>query len=73
MLPIFDAVLIQFPLSRQEELVNGAREIMIDAMRFLYPNTRPRVSINASAPHCWNKDGLHDSIDRFLEDPFFSL
>lgn len=72
-LPIFDAVLIQFPLARQAELVSGAKEIMIESMQSLYPRTRPRVSVNDKAPGCWNKDGCHDSIEQFLKDPYFQL
>ena len=73
MLPIFDAALIQFPLDRQEELVNGAMKIMIATMRSLYPHSKPRVSVNVKAPWCWNKNGCHDSVERFLEDPDFRL
>ena len=72
-LPIYDAILIQFPLDRQAELVSGAKKIMIEAMRSLYPRTRPRVSINDSAPWCWNTSGVHDSVARFFEDPDFRL
>ena len=71
-LPIFDAVLIQFPLERKDELVGGSKKLMIEVMKMLYPQTQPRVSVNDFAPWCWNKKGRHDSIERFAEDPYFS-
>jgi hypothetical protein len=33
----------------------------------------PRVSVNAIAPHCWNKDGHADSLLNFLDDPDFKI
>lgn len=75
-LAIFDAVVIQVPLRDGRvpvEIVEGAKAIMVEAMRELYPATLPRVSVNDSDPSCWNKDGHSDSIERFLADPMFRL
>ena len=72
-LPIHDAVLIQMPRRRMVKLAEGARQIMIDSIRSLYPSTRPGVSMIFDGTHCWCKDGIHDSVEQFLEDPFFTL
>ncbi|WP_426751127.1 DNA polymerase [Myxococcus sp. Y35] len=75
-LPIFDAVLIQVPLIEgmvPSGIVDGARGLMVEAMRELYPATRPRVDVNDADPSCWNKDGHSNSIERFLADPMFKL
>jgi len=56
-LPVYDAVVVQFPLDRQRELLAGAEQIMVTAMQELYPATRPRVDVNDADPSCWNKAG----------------
>ncbi len=68
-LPIFDAVLVQYPREARAAVLAGVPELMIEAMRELYPATRPRVDTTADAPHCWNKSDRADSIERFLADP----
>jgi DNA polymerase-1 len=75
-LPIFDAFLIQVLLvdgAVPADVVKGAHDILVEAMRELYPATSPRISVNDADPRCWNKDGRSDSIERFAEDPTFKL
>jgi DNA polymerase I len=72
-LPVHDAVVIECDLDEVEAVGREARQIMIAAVREYYPVLRPRVDINATAPHCWNKDGHSDSLDRFLDDPSYKL
>jgi DNA polymerase I-like protein with 3'-5' exonuclease and polymerase domains len=70
-LPIFDAVLVQFPLAQRDVAISGVERIMIATMRELYPPTRPRVSIEDKNITCWNKGGCSDSIERFIVNPEF--
>lgn len=70
-LPIFDAVLIQYSCEHGPVVIHGARDLMIETMRRLFPGTQPRVDVNSKAPWCWNKNGRHDSIERFVDDPEF--
>lgn len=75
-LAIYDAVLIQVRLvdgQVQQHVVDGAKKIMIEAMRELYPATEPRIDVNGVDTSCWNKDGHSDSIESFLKDPTFKL
>lgn len=68
-LPIFDAVLVSFPLNKKDVVLDGTEAIMVDTMREIYPGTQPRVDRNDLDPTCWNKAGHGDSIERFLKDP----
>lgn len=70
-LPVYDAVVVQYPLAEKRMALDGAHAIMIDAMRELYPDLRPRVDVNDLDPSCWNKKGRGDSIERFAADPMF--
>lgn len=71
LLPIFDALLVQYPRGTGAVVLPATEALMVDTMRELYPGTRPRVDVNAIATRCWNKNGYADSIERFVEDPEF--
>jgi DNA polymerase-1 len=72
-LPVHDAVVIECNIDDIAAVGREASQIMIDAVRKYYPVLQPRVDINDIAPHCWNKDGHSDSLDRFLQDPLYKL
>ena len=72
-LPIHDAVLFECDKDDVEIVGGEAAQIMIDAVRFYYPELQPRVDINDSDPSCWNKDGRSDSLQEFMENPGFKL
>ena len=72
-LPVHDAVVIECDIDDIAAVGKEASRIMIDAVRKYYPVLHPRVDVNDTAPHCWNKDGHADSLDRFLQDPFYKL
>ena len=72
-LAIHDALLLLVPVDEQQELVNGAKALMIDGLRELYPGSEPRVDVNDGDTSCWNYKGFADSIERFLEDPEFDF
>ena len=46
---------------------------MIQKVQEFFPQLRPRAEQTIGNPNCWNKDGRDDSIDRWIEDPFFTL
>jgi len=72
-LPVHDAVVIECDIDNIETVGREASQIMVDAVRKYYPLLHPRVDINDTAPHCWNKDGQAGSLDRFLHDPTYKL
>jgi DNA polymerase-1 len=72
-LPVHDAVVIECDGAGLETVAREASRIMIDAVRKYYPAIKPRVEANFAGPSCWNKDGRADSLDKFLEDPFYKL
>lgn len=72
-LPIHDAVLIECDLEALDEVAATAVQIMGDVLREEFPELQPRVDVNKRAPWCWNKDGHHESLDRFVRDPSYRL
>lgn len=44
---------------------------MCDAVREYLPKLEPKAEINVSSPHCWNKDGDAESIERWQGEPFY--
>jgi DNA polymerase I-like protein with 3'-5' exonuclease and polymerase domains len=72
-LPVHDALVVECPLDTFDECSKAVVDAMKLAALQYYPNTPLDVDINDQHPECWNKDGHADSIDRWLEDPFYSL
>lgn len=72
-LPVHDAVLIECDAHDLEVVSERAAEVMRAELRAVYPALSPRVETNRVRPECWNKDGHADSLDRFLDDPTFTL
>lgn len=72
-LPIHDAVLIECDHADVAAVSARTKQIMEDAVRHFYPALRPKVEINAVDTTCWNKDGHSNSLDRFLEDPTYTI
>jgi DNA polymerase I-like protein with 3'-5' exonuclease and polymerase domains len=72
-LPVHDAVVFECNVDDIGLVGRKASQIMVDTVRKYYPVLYPRVDINDAAPSCWNKDGRSDSLDHFLEDPFYKL
>jgi hypothetical protein len=46
---------------------------MCETVQEYFPELRCRAEINIEHPRCWNKEGHHDSVDRWIEDPKFTL
>jgi DNA polymerase-1 len=72
-LPLHDGVLIECPAEQIEDVAERAKRVMEDSLRSYYPALQPRVTVNMSHPECWNKDGHADSLEKFIEDPAYSL
>jgi DNA polymerase-1 len=71
--PLHDAFVFEAPLERLGAVAELTERVMIDAVWARFPHLRPRVRLNLTDPTCWNKDGHSDSVDRWIEDPLFTL
>jgi DNA polymerase-1 len=72
-LAVDDAFVFEAPLEVLGEVADLTGRVMTEAVAECFPQLRPKVEINVGRPHCWNKDEHDDSIDRWIEDPMFSL
>ena len=75
-LPVHDAVVVECDEENVETVSTMLRQFMCQSVKAYYPDLDPRIDVNASATHCWNKDGDARALDRFLQDagafPFVS-
>ena len=65
--------MFEAPLEALVEVAGLTGRLMTEAVGEFFPRLRPKVEINIEKPRCWNKDGHDDSVDRWIEDPLFSL
>jgi DNA polymerase-1 len=72
-LPVHDAYVFEAPIDHLEEVAELTRSVMIQTVQEWFPVLRPRAEINIKHPECWNHEGHHDSVERFLEDPMLEL
>jgi DNA polymerase-1 len=72
-LAVHDAFVFEAPLESLPEVANLTDRVMREAIEEHFPKLRPRTEINIKRPECWNKDGHADSIDRWIEDPMYTL
>jgi DNA polymerase-1 len=70
---IHDAVVVECDANDLDSISEKVRSLMSHALRAFYPELTGKVDINKTAPHCWNKDGHADSLDKFLQDPSFNI
>jgi DNA polymerase I len=73
LVPVHDAFVFEAPLDRLDEVAEITKRIMVEAVQERFPELRPRAEANIAQPHCWNYEGHADSVERFLEDPTYSL
>ena len=73
-LPIHDAYVCETPAEvRPQAVMILARAMEIASQILFCGRIRLAVDVNDSAPHCWNKDGHADSLDRLIADPTYRL
>jgi DNA polymerase-1 len=73
LVPLHDAYLFEAPLEVLPDVARLTEKVLCEAVQEHYPQLRPRAEVNIEHPACWNKDGRSDSVERWLEDPVFSL
>jgi DNA polymerase-1 len=72
-IPVHDAFVFEAPLAHIEAVTDLTRQVVLQTVQEWFPELRPRAEKNITHPDCWNHDGKHDSVDRFLEDPMLAL
>ena len=70
---VHDAVVIECPAEQLEAVAEKIEFVMAHVLRSYYPALTGKVDVNMDQPHCWNKDGEADSLEKFLTDPRFLL
>src|SRR5512135_484992 len=68
-LPVHDSLVLEAPLPVLREAAELTRVVLTQTVQERFPEMRPRADVNIKYPGCWNDDGRHDSLERFLEDP----
>jgi DNA polymerase I len=71
--PLHDAYVFEAPLGAIEEFGELTGRVLCESVQEYFPQLRPRAEVNVKEPHCWNKDGHADSLERWMEDPTFAL
>src|SRR5262249_25262241 len=73
LVPLHDAYVFEAPMENLKEVGDLTERVLCETVQEHFPALEPRAEMNVSHPDCWNKDGRCDSIERWLEDPLFSL
>jgi hypothetical protein len=55
------------------EVADLTATVMRQVVREYFPELDAQVEVNADHPECWNKDGHTDSLERWMDDPTYSL
>jgi DNA polymerase-1 len=68
-LPVHDAFVFEAPLGRVADVAELTRSVLIRTVQEWFPELRPRAKVNIAHAACWNHEGHHDSVARFVADP----
>jgi DNA polymerase-1 len=72
-LAVHDAYVYEAPLEVLGEVGELTQRVMCETVEEYFPELRPRAEVNETHPECWNKEGHADSLERWMEDPLFTL
>jgi DNA polymerase I len=67
-IPLHDAVVFEAPLEAFEEVTKITARLMRKTLREVFPQLKPRVTVNVSKPTCWNKDVQVTGLSQWLRD-----
>ena len=73
LLPVHDSIVFEVPLRFLKTVARLTQQVMVQTVREWFPELRPRAEVNISYPACWNHEGNHDSVERFIENPMLRL
>lgn len=67
-IPLHDAFIFEAPLDELETVSELTARVMCDTLQEYLPVLRPQVEKNISRPDCWNKDGVVEELERWIEN-----
>jgi DNA polymerase-1 len=73
LVPVHDAFVFEAPLEHLATVATLTESVMVQTVQEWFPELRRRAEINITHPECWNHEGNFDSVERFIEDPTWSL
>jgi DNA polymerase I-like protein with 3'-5' exonuclease and polymerase domains len=73
LIPVHDSFVFEARLEHLIEVAELTQRVLAQTVQEWFPALRPRAETNIGYPGCWNYDGHHDSIERFLENPMVRL
>jgi DNA polymerase I len=68
---VHDAIVFECPMETLEEVALITQKILQNCVEDTFPQLIGKADINIIQPHCWNKDGAYDSIEKFFKDPTY--
>jgi DNA polymerase-1 len=68
-LPLHDAFVFEVGAPHLPALAKITAAVMRSTVQEYFPALDPQVEINIDHPHCWNKDGKHRSLQRWMARP----
>jgi DNA polymerase-1 len=68
-IPLHDSFVFEAPLAELEAVAQITSRTMCDTLQEFFPALQPRVEVNISRPHCWNKAGETEALEQWIEMP----
>ena len=68
-LPLHDAFIFECPEQQLQKVSQITSEVMRSTVQEYFPVLEPRAEANIDNPSCWNKDGDHQSLQRWMANP----
>jgi DNA polymerase I-like protein with 3'-5' exonuclease and polymerase domains len=72
-IPVHDAFVFEAPIGRVADVAELTRSVLIRTVQEWFPELQPRAQVNIAHAACWNHEGHHDSVERFVADPMLEL
>jgi DNA polymerase-1 len=72
-IPMHDAYVFEAPLAALPEVAELTARVLCEAVQESFPQLQPRAEVNIQHPDSWNKEGHADALERWLEDPTYSI
>jgi DNA polymerase I len=72
-IPVHDAFVFGASVDRVQEVAELTRSVLVGTVQEWFPDLQPRAQVNIAHPECWNHEGNHDSVERFIADPMVEI